>query len=496
MLEEDRGITAEQYRRDIVWTTLALRKLAAERLVVSDEELAQAFDAEYGPRVKCRMIGIYKDAAKAKKAQQLAAENPQDFARLVRAYSDDTTSASANGWIQPIRKHVGDKELEDVAFSLKPGEVSPVIQLKEQYIILLCEGQVPGQNVKLAQVRPQLEEAIKDRKLRVEAAELFQTLQKNAQVVNVLNDPQKKRELPGVAATINGRTITIRQLSEECIARNGKDALRGMVNRRTIEQALRKRKLAVTQEAINAEIEDAASRLMPPKNGKPDLDGWIKRVTSEPGVTYDLYVRDAVWPSVAMKTLVKDSVKVVEQDLDDGYKANYGPRVRCAAIVMDDERQARKVWEMARDNPTLEQFGRLSAKYSTDASVKSLKGEIPPIRLHGGRPTLEQEAFALKEGELSGIIQTDGMYVILLCQGRTEPENIEMKEVRNLLYDHVYRQKLNDAMGREFDRLQRTTRITNYLEPKMSREPVAPREGAARQASRSAPAQGKEARLK
>ena len=32
MLERERGITAEQYKRDILWPTLALRKCAADQL--------------------------------------------------------------------------------------------------------------------------------------------------------------------------------------------------------------------------------------------------------------------------------------------------------------------------------------------------------------------------------------------------------------------------------------------------------------------------------
>src|SRR5688500_12379901 len=37
MLEKERGIRPEQYKRDILWPTLALRKCAADKLTVSDE---------------------------------------------------------------------------------------------------------------------------------------------------------------------------------------------------------------------------------------------------------------------------------------------------------------------------------------------------------------------------------------------------------------------------------------------------------------------------
>lgn len=472
MLQKERDINPEQYRRDIIWPTIALRKLAAGQLQVTEQELREAYETEYGPQVKARMIGIRGDKVKAESIRKQAAANPKEFGKLARTHSADAESASANGWIQPIRLHAGDKRIEDVAFALKDGEVSQVISIGDQHIILLCEGRIPARQVKIEEVADRLAETIRDGKLRSEAAKLFEKLQQDAQVVNVLNDEAKKKQMPGVAATINGRPIAMKALSEECLARHGKDALNGLVNRRIIEQTLRNNNVKVTAQAIDDEIAEAAARMVGlNKDGTPDVEKWLKEVTSEPGVTVELYVRDAVWPSVAMKALCKAQVKITDEDMQKAFEANYGQRVRCLAILLDDLRKAQKVWELARANPTPENFGKLSAEHSADASVRALNGEIPPIRKHGGRPQLEEQAFALQPGELSGIIQTDGKYVILLCQGRTAPETVALKDVQSQLYDHVYRVKLNDAMSKLFDEMQQTASVTNHLDPSQSRQP-------------------------
>lgn len=474
LLEKERGINREQYRRDIIWPTLALRKLAADRLEVTDKELTEAFEAQYGPQAKVRMIGIYGNEKKAKEAHAKAVVEPQDFARLVREYSEDTESASVNGWIPPIRKHGGDPEMVKAAFALRAGQVSPLITIRGQYyVILLGEGEVRAQSVELETVRPQLEELIKEKKLRDEASQLFAKLQKEAKVVNVFNDAQKRKAMPGVAALINGSQVSLDDLSEECLARHGRDTLEGLVNRRLIEQELRRRKIQMTEDDVSDEIADAARRNVPlKKNGHPDVETWLKKITSEPGVTVELYVRDSVWPSVAMKLMAKVQVQVTDEDLSKAYEAHYGPKVRCLAIVVDEMRRAKEVWEMARQNPTRENFARLSEKYSTDASVSTLKGEIPPIKRFGGRPVLEDEAFALKKGEISGIIQADEKFVILLCEGRTESMDVKLAEVRTQLYDMVYHQKLNVAMSQKFDNLQASAQVINYLDPTRSREPA------------------------
>ncbi|HKD37845.1 MAG TPA: SurA N-terminal domain-containing protein, partial [Pirellulales bacterium] len=71
MLKDERGITPEQYANDIVWPTLALKKLAADRLKPSQKELQDAFETEFGEQVKIRII-VLKDAQTAAKVASLA----------------------------------------------------------------------------------------------------------------------------------------------------------------------------------------------------------------------------------------------------------------------------------------------------------------------------------------------------------------------------------------------------------------------------------------
>ena len=47
MLKQERNITPEQYANDIIWPTLALRKLAGERLSPSRDEVVQRIRDAY-----------------------------------------------------------------------------------------------------------------------------------------------------------------------------------------------------------------------------------------------------------------------------------------------------------------------------------------------------------------------------------------------------------------------------------------------------------------
>ena len=145
--------------------------------------------------------------------------NPAEFGSLAKNYSEDQ-SASVHGLIPPIRKHVGDENIERIAFGLREGEISPIMQVANQFVILQCEKQLPETYI-APRFRPDAENRIRDRvqdqKLRATASTLFQRLQEAAKVVNVYNDPQLRKQMPGVAATINGQKISIEQLGEECV---------------------------------------------------------------------------------------------------------------------------------------------------------------------------------------------------------------------------------------------------------------------------------------
>ena len=76
---------------------------------------------------------------------------------------------------------------------------------------------------------------------------------------------------------------------------------------------------------------------------------------------------------------------------------------------------------------------------------------------------LEQEAFALKPGELSGVIQVDQSFVILLCEGFTEPAKVTLDEVRADIQKDLLDKKLRLAMAKEFDRVCDEAQIDNLL---------------------------------
>ncbi len=467
ILRSERNIPPERLKAEVIWMELALRRLAAQQIQINPAEIQSAIESEYGPRVQVRII-VLDNREKAEQVLAAAQANPVEFENLAKDHSVDSNTAAFRGILPPIRRHSGDPNFENVAFGLEVGQISPIIELPgsngqetKQLAILKCERHYPETPISPEQ-RPQVEERLQDelteQKLGNSATALFEQLQQNVKIVNVYNDPNLRQQYPGVAAMMNETQITLNQLSEDCIARFGPDILETEINRQLILQALKQNNKSVSDQDLKTEIARAAQSY-----GVPDVDQWIQYVTKGNKSQVDVYVQDEVWPSVAMKKLVEDSVQISDDDMQKGYEANFGERVECLAIVLSDYNAAKKVWKMATDNPDKNYFGDLAYQYSVEPASKANRGEVPPIQKHGGRPTLEEEAFRLRQGEISGLVNVGDYWIILHCLGRTTPVVQNFDDVKEELHKDLLEKKLRIAMDQWFTNLRESAQIDNFL---------------------------------
>ena len=467
MIKDERDVSATEYRRDIIWPAIALKRLAADQIQVTQEDLRKEFEAEFGEKRQVRVISL-TSRSKAEEVVQLAQANPDDFGRLAKQYSADPNSASAKGLIPPISKHVGDPTVEKVVFAMQEGQVSGIVEAANQYHIFKCERHLPAAKISpqyQRQAVTRLRTRIVDRNLRKASASIFAELQSKAEIVNVMNDPQRRKQSPGVAAFVNGRPITREELTEECLLRFSRDMLESEITYRLLRQALKQRGLQVPQTAINDEVARLAMSLgFIKSDGSADMQAWLKEISEKAGVSPKEYIRDSVWPSAALKQLVDQNVTVTEEDLAKGFEANFGERVEVLAIVLSNQRTAQEVWDMARKRPTQEFFGELAEQYSIEPISRANYGEIPPIQRHGGQPQIEKEAFDLKPGELSGIIAMGDKYIIMKCLGRTEPVVTDPTDVREELTADIHEKKLRIAMAEVYDQIRESAQIDNFLD--------------------------------
>ena len=466
LIESKRDIKIDQYKNDIVWNELALRRIAEAQIQVTPEELDKRMEFEFGAKVQVRQIAL-TDLEAAKTLREILRAEPENFEKLAKQHSVDTNSAAMGGLLPPIRRNSGFPEFEKVAFSLQPGQISEVFKVDGAFLVLRCERVFPAEELtkeQVTQVHERLVEEITRDKLRSSAVDLFRSLQDSAQIINVMNDPNLSKQMPGVAATVNGIKVLKNQVAEECITRYGKMMLEVEVNRTLLVQELERNGMTVEPEEVTYEITRAAEQVkqrLP--GGEVNIDEYLAFVTGNDKSKVDFYIEDQVWPTVALKKLVVDKVEVTEEDLQKGYEANFGPGVEVLAIVFQDQRAATKVWKMAAANPTAEYFGQLAHQYSIEPATKNNFGQVPPVKKYGGQPELEAEAFSLSKNEISKVIQLGEHWAILFSKGRTNPQVADFDAVQDELQKNIHEKKMRLAMQEEIQRIHEDAQIDNYL---------------------------------
>jgi peptidyl-prolyl cis-trans isomerase D len=172
---------------------LVLNAEAVDKLVtVSDAEIVDAYNknkARFSTPEKRSashiQISVAKDAkpaddaaAKAK-AQAILAEvqkNPNDFAKIAKAQSQDPGSAEIGGDLGVVEKGLlPAKQIEDAVFSLKEGEVGNLVRSDFGYHIVKLTKLVPASQKSLDEAKPEITADLKKSKLSAKYSELAET---------------------------------------------------------------------------------------------------------------------------------------------------------------------------------------------------------------------------------------------------------------------------------------------------------------------------------
>ena len=206
IIQNERHLSPMQYKEDIIWPMLALKRLAGNEVQVTEEEMQSVFIREYGERVKARMIMCDK-LTRAQEAWNLVQKDPASFGKVARERSIEPTSKSLDGQIQPIRRFAGNDIVEKEAFKLEDGQISGIIEAstpeQRRYVILLCEGHTTPivKSINEPGIKEQCHKILEDEKTQVAVAKVFERLKKQAQVDNFLTNTSTRGIQPASATS-------------------------------------------------------------------------------------------------------------------------------------------------------------------------------------------------------------------------------------------------------------------------------------------------------
>lgn len=187
------GMTVKKFRelREKMMIVQAMRgKQAADQPPATPKEVQDYYSKNIaqwrsGDMIKISTITISKFSADAESQRKLAQEirskisKGADFASSAKTYSQDSHAEDGGAW-DWMGKDQMKPSIANVAFSLKTGGISEVINDQEAYIIIACDAIKYGNAKPLSEVRPEIERAISSQKSKAVVDKWMEGLRKRS----------------------------------------------------------------------------------------------------------------------------------------------------------------------------------------------------------------------------------------------------------------------------------------------------------------------------
>lgn len=190
---EKKGVTIEQYRENIikafkltkeqVEAELLAEKIIKRTIEVTDEDLHEAYEDQYGERIMARQIVLRTNREAKKVLGKIKAG--ADFEALVKKESIDRNSAVRGGKMRPFGPH---GTIGKAVANLKKGKISEIIKTESGYHILKIEKRIPRSTEEFSKVKDKLVEFVTAKKVRSRVNPWLLNLVESAEITKSLPD--------------------------------------------------------------------------------------------------------------------------------------------------------------------------------------------------------------------------------------------------------------------------------------------------------------------
>jgi parvulin-like peptidyl-prolyl isomerase len=189
------GYTVEKFR-DLEKEKMIVQAMRSQNVkgdvIIPEPKIQEFYDQhrqEFSEdeQIKLRMIAIRKAEDGSDSRRGLINEirtkivEGAEFPDLARLYSDDSTQDQGGDWGW-INRRTLNEDLSKVAFSLKPGQVSQVVELGNSYYLLLVEAKKNAAVKTLAQLHDDIQSKLVQEERRSRETEWLARLRKKAYI--------------------------------------------------------------------------------------------------------------------------------------------------------------------------------------------------------------------------------------------------------------------------------------------------------------------------
>ena len=188
------GETFEKFRREVreqyIVSALRAKNISPEKIIISPYKVETYYlvhqdDFKVEDEIKLRMIVLNKTSGDDTNTASLAGEildkikDGATFQEMASVYSQGSQRSQGGDWGW-VERSVLRKELADTAFTLKPGQVSGVIETPEACYLMLVEQTRPAHVKPLSEVRDDVETTLRTQEQKQLEQQWIERLKKKA----------------------------------------------------------------------------------------------------------------------------------------------------------------------------------------------------------------------------------------------------------------------------------------------------------------------------
>ncbi|NIK69269.1 peptidylprolyl isomerase [Paenibacillus sp. BK720] len=280
-------------------------------------------------------------------------------------------------------------------------------------------------------------------------------------------------------ATVNGVKITKDKLYDSLVDQGGKSTLDNMITQELIDQAAEDAKVTVTEADVDKEIENLKKSF-----GSEDE---FNQTLAQYGMTVDSLRQDAE-VQVKIRKILEPKVTVTDDDIKKYYDENKASmstpeQIRASHILVATKEEAEDILKQLKAGAD---FATLAKEKSTDTGTKDNGGDLNFFAKGSMEPAFEDAAFALKKGELSGVVQTSYGYHIIKKTDEKAAVTPTLEEKKEDIKYQLVTQKVSELSSSWMADLKAKAKITNTLDPAAAEESPAASAEASPEASAAA----------
>ncbi|WP_051235912.1 peptidylprolyl isomerase [Paenibacillus pinihumi] len=273
-----------------------------------------------------------------------------------------------------------------------------------------------------------------------------------------------------VIATVNGDNISKNDLYNTLVDAGGKETLESLITEKLLSQEMVKAGLTVT----DADVDEEWKKLEDQYGSKEQLMNAVV----QNGMT-EAILRKQMYHQIELRKLLGPTVEVTDDKVKEYYEQNKQymgtpEQVRASHILVASEKEAEDILKELKQGAD---FATLAKEKSTDPGSKENGGDLNFFGRGQMVPEFEEAAFALKKGELSGIVKTMHGFHIIKLTDRKEAETPTYEEKKDELKEQLVNNEIYTKSATWLQELHDKAVIDNKLNPEQPSTQENPAEG-------------------